>query len=71
LGYGTYASKLDADVIRHFLERVESHAKALESYERRDNSLLFGCVDELVARRARGKKRPNVLDAPALGKWAD
>ena len=69
LGYGRYASTLDADTIAHFLERVDSHAHALESYERRDNSMLFGCVDELVERRAWGQRRPNVLETPALGKW--
>jgi len=69
LGYGTYARELGAETIAHFLERVDSHAKALEAYERYDNSMLFGCVDELVERRRRDKGRPNVLDAPAPGKW--
>jgi hypothetical protein len=33
--------------------------------------MLFACVDELLARVARGEKRRPVLDSPALGKWRE
>ncbi len=70
LSYGSWARSLDADVVEGFLARVDDYAHALESYERHDNSMLLSCVDELLSRWARGEDRPNVLDAPAMGKWA-
>lgn len=69
LGYGARAERLDADVIAHFLERVEKYSKALEGYPRHDNGMLFDCVDELVTRRERGEKRPNLLRSPSMGQW--
>ncbi len=69
LGYGSWARKLDEDVISRFLGRVDDFSQTLEVYQRRDNSMLFGCVDELLERWNRGEKRPKVLDADAMGKW--
>ena len=34
------------------------------------NDMLFGCLDELLARVGRGESRPVRLDARAMGKWA-
>jgi uncharacterized protein (TIGR00661 family) len=68
LGYGQRVRSLDADAIVRFLERVDEFAANLQAYERRDNSMLFGCVDELIRRRAADENAPNRLDSPALGK---
>lgn len=68
LGYGAWSKKLDLDVIKRFLDRTNEYAHALESFERHDNSMLFGCLDELVRRRAADEPGPDRLDAPAMGK---
>ncbi|MBI3206141.1 MAG: teichoic acid biosynthesis protein [Myxococcales bacterium] len=70
LGYGQWASELDQDVIAGFLARADDFAHNLERFERHDNSMLFACVDELIARRAAGEAGPDRLDADAMGKWA-
>ncbi len=67
LGYGAWARELDRDTIGGFLKTVDECAHALESYVRRDNDMLFACVDELISRRERDEARPNVLDAATLG----
>jgi uncharacterized protein (TIGR00661 family) len=71
LNYGAWARRLELDVIERFLGRLESYTESLAGYQRRDNSMLFECLDELVTRRARGDHRPVRLDAPALGKYED
>ncbi len=63
LGYGRHAKRLEPEVMLDFLEHVDEHARALESYERRDNSTVLACIDELVKRREAGEKRPSKLDA--------
>ncbi|MCC6215386.1 MAG: teichoic acid biosynthesis protein [Polyangiaceae bacterium] len=69
LGYGAWAQTLDLDTVSAFLERTDDYAHALEKYQRRDNSLTFGCLDELIERCQNGDKRPKRLLAPAMGKW--
>ena len=69
LGYGAWAEALDAPAIERFLERTPEFDAALARYPSQDNAKTFECVDELVARVARGDPRPDVLDAPAMGKW--
>jgi uncharacterized protein (TIGR00661 family) len=71
LGYGDWARALDADAMIGFLERVDAFTHNLEREQRRDNSMLFGCVDELIERRARDESAPNRLDSPAMGKSKD
>ncbi len=71
LGYGAWTKSVDRDAASAFLQRTDDFAHALESYERRDNQMLFGCVDELLARRARDEDAPNVLKAPALARSPD
>lgn len=68
LGYGEHVRALDADAVARFMERVDGYADNLQAYEPHDNSMLFGCVDELIARRAKGESSPERLDAPAMGK---
>lgn len=69
LSYGAWAKRLDADVITAFLERVDVYAEALRRYERRDNGMLFQCLDELIELRARGEERPVRLESPAMRKY--
>jgi uncharacterized protein (TIGR00661 family) len=69
LGYGAWTRSLDLDVVEQFLARLDGFAEALGRYQRRDNSMLFGCVDELIARVASGEKPVERLESPAMGKW--
>lgn len=69
LGYGAWSRSLEPDGVEDFLGKVDDYAHRLQGYERRDNSMLFACVDELIERAAQGDKRPKRLEAPALGKW--
>jgi uncharacterized protein (TIGR00661 family) len=68
LRYGSWTRKLDIRVISDFLERTDEIQKSLASYERRDNSILFSCLDELIERVASGKKRPKRLETKAMGR---
>jgi len=56
LGYGAWAPRLDETVVRAFLDRVDEYAAGVARYVPRDDSALFECVDELVARVERGEK---------------
>jgi uncharacterized protein (TIGR00661 family) len=70
-GYGTWSAHLDTDTTSQFLERLDQYASALQSYTRHDNSMLFGCVDELIARASRDEPRPVRLSSPAIRKWPE
>ncbi len=67
LGYGDWCEGFDPEEIVSFLGRVEVHQDALSGYTPRDNSMLFGCVDELVRLVSLGEPPPDRLDAPNLG----
>lgn len=69
LGYGMWAPRLTEEVVDRFLQKTDALADNLEAYQRRDNSMLFDCLDELIHLRAKGKKRPKRLATPAMGKW--
>jgi uncharacterized protein (TIGR00661 family) len=69
LGYGRCAEKLDNDSITSFLENVDTFSEKLADYPRQDNSMILGCVDELLQRVAQHKARPNVLTSPTMGSW--
>jgi uncharacterized protein (TIGR00661 family) len=56
LGYGAWAPKLTETAVRDFLTRVDEYARGVATYVQRDDSVLFACVDELVARVACGEK---------------
>ena len=49
---------------------MDEHESALRAYTPRDNSMLYGCVDELLERISRGDPPPDRLDAQALGAMA-
>lgn len=69
LGYGAWAPKLEAESLTRFLHNLDRYTAALESRPDFDNTLLFTCLDELLARIARGDSRPVRLDSPTLGKY--
>jgi hypothetical protein len=69
LGYGRCASALDAATIRAFLADLPKHEEALQGYVPRDNSILFGCVDELLRDIALDEPKPERLEAEAPGKY--
>lgn len=71
LGYGSRERKLTRRAVRAFLERTEEFEKALESYELRDNRILFACLDELIDRVGKKQKRPVRLETQALGSYRE
>ena len=58
LGYGAWAPRLTDDAVRAFLGRVDEYAAGVARYVPRDDSVLFACVDQLVAHAARGDRAP-------------
>ena len=71
LGYGSWERKLGLRPIRSFLDRVPEFEESLKSYEPRDNTMLFACLDELVERVKKKKKRPARLDTRAMGSYPE
>jgi len=71
LGYGMRARRLTGEAVDRFLQKTDWLADNLETYPRQDNSMFFGCLDELIDLRAKGKKRPKRLASPAMGKWEE
>jgi uncharacterized protein (TIGR00661 family) len=69
LGYGRQADVVDADVIADFIVAAPEMQHALERYVPRDNSMLFGCLDELVRHIALDEPPPATLSAPSMGRW--
>ncbi len=71
LGYGRFTPQLDETVVVDFLSGLDAHQEALESYQPRDNSMLLGCVDELLRMVELGEPEADVLLAPTLGdRWS-
>jgi uncharacterized protein (TIGR00661 family) len=71
LGYGRYASSLDEDTVRAFLEEIPRFDEALTTYPRQDNSMLLTLVDEVITCAAAGVRPPARLTSPAMGKLDD
>lgn len=73
LGYGSWERKLSLRGVRAFLDRIPEFEESLKSYELRDNSILFACLDEIIARVAakKKKKRPVRLETAALGSYPE
>lgn len=70
LGYGLYADELDDELVATFLSRHEDFAHNLSRYPRQpDNGMTFRCLDELLRDVSLDEPRPDVLEAPAMGKW--
>lgn len=70
LGYGEHAPRFTARAIQRFLANVPEYERTLAALPKRDNTMLFACLDELLARCQRGEDRPITLESPALGKWS-
>jgi uncharacterized protein (TIGR00661 family) len=66
LGYGRFSRKLDAALLRDFLERTPEYAQALTDYPRQDNAYLFHCLEELLWHVERGDPSPPVLSSAAI-----
>jgi UDP:flavonoid glycosyltransferase YjiC (YdhE family) len=71
LGYGSWERKLGLHPIRSFLDRVPEFEESLKAYEPRDNAMLFACLDELIERVKKKKKRPTRLDTRAMGPYPE
>ena len=71
LGYGRFAPALDPATIRRFLADTAACTRALEAYQPTDNSMALDCVDELVARVARGEPPPVRLQSASMGGYQD
>jgi len=69
LGYGAAAVDFDGETVERFLAGVPRMEAALASFPRQDNSMTFRCVEEVLARVARGERAPARLDAPNMGGW--
>jgi UDP:flavonoid glycosyltransferase YjiC (YdhE family) len=69
LGYGAWARKLGDSAIRAFLDSTDEYTKSLSQYERQGNRMLFECLDELIDRISRNKKRPRELETRAMGSY--
>jgi uncharacterized protein (TIGR00661 family) len=71
LGYGSWARTLDSESILRFLEKTDELARSLSRYPRQDNRMLFDCLDEIIGRVARKKRRPERLETRAMGAYGD
>lgn len=71
LRYGAWCRKLELESITDFLAHTDEYSEALASYERRDNTMMLTCVDELLTRNQAGDARPVTLESPSLGKWEE
>ncbi|MGH9323525.1 MAG: glycosyltransferase family protein [Vicinamibacteria bacterium] len=71
LGYGARSRNVEVETISNFLERTDEFATSLSAYERRDNGIALACLDEILSRVDKGKKRPQRLETQAMGAWGD
>jgi uncharacterized protein (TIGR00661 family) len=69
LGYGRAGDAVDAEVIDDFVKHAPSMQQALEGYQPRDNSILFGCLDELLRDVSLDEPPPETLQTPNLGSY--
>lgn len=67
LGYGAVADAPTEEAVVDFLDHIDEYAHGVARYEPRDNTMLFGCLDELIERAAAGERRVQSLDAPSMG----
>ena len=71
LGYGGWAKALDVGTVEGFLARTDEFSEELERYEPRDNSMLEGCLSEILSLADIGAPRPDRLSSPAMGRFDD
>jgi uncharacterized protein (TIGR00661 family) len=68
-GFGRYGDAFVTAELEQFLNDTDGMAERLQRYVPRDNTLVLGCVDELLARVAAGQPSPDVLDSENLGSF--
>ena len=68
LGYGRFAKELDEEIIGNFLCGLDGMRGKLQGYAPTDNTVIQGCLDELLEDIRLGASRPDRLQAPAMGK---
>jgi uncharacterized protein (TIGR00661 family) len=69
LGYGRFTKNLGEHIIGEFLSEVDGMRDKLQGYAPTDNTVIRGCLDELLEDIRLGASRPDRLQAPAMGKW--
>ena len=69
LGYGTWTPSFGLPTLESFLRRVDIYAEGVGRYPSSDNGMLHACLEELLRRVAEGEPAPDVLEAPAKGKF--
>jgi uncharacterized protein (TIGR00661 family) len=69
LGYGRFTKYLDEGIIGEFLCGLDGMRDKLQGYTPTDNSVIQGCLDELLEDICLGASRPDRLQAQAMGKW--
>jgi uncharacterized protein (TIGR00661 family) len=69
LGFGMFAPRLSAEVVEQFMGRVDDCAHALQKYTPRDNSMVLGCVDELLRLVRVDEPAPSRLNVPNMGTY--
>jgi uncharacterized protein (TIGR00661 family) len=70
LGYGRHGGVLTADVVDDFVLHAPNMQDALEAYVPRDNSMLFGCLDELLRDVDLDEPAPEALTHKNLGSYS-
>ena len=71
LGYGVHAQKLEAQNIDGFLSQLDQYEKALESYPRQNNQMLFDLLDEVLRNAWLGEDKDTPLQSKSLGHFHD
>jgi hypothetical protein len=51
------------------LDKTDEHAQSLSQYDRQGNRMLFDCLDEIIDRISKNKKRPGELQTKAMGSY--
>ena len=67
LGYGRFSEDLSPQTICDFLDGIDAHQQALTDYTPRDNSMLLGCLDEVIRQAGLGEPPPETLTSENLG----
>ncbi len=70
LGYGDWTFSLERERVARFVQDTERYRQKLSRYIPRDNSLLFGNIDELLRCIELDEPAPARLQSPALAKYA-
>lgn len=69
LGYGVVGDTFDPEAINTFLQNHRVYQRALKRYQPYDNTMLYGCVDELLDLISQREPAPAALQHPAMGKY--